>query len=281
MTAQLATGQVEAARAGADDLVEFSPSLGSLTLRALARQAQGDRVGALQDFQQAIAVEEPAEVRGSALARTLLGALYARQGQVDLAQSLYEEALEIVPQYPQALLNLAELKVAQGRYRAAEQYYEQVDDPLALLGLARVKARQGEMDEARSQWATVERILREKVAENPLDHGRELAALLLDRRALDLELELEAEKNAGLAEAIALMEAEVRNRRDAETLETYAWALSEAGRWGEAQQIIEEAIGFGTQEVGVFKRAGEIALALEKTTEAERYFAKAKAISEL
>lgn len=287
VTAQLATGQVEAARAGADELVEFSPSLGSLTLRALARQAQGDRVGALEDFQQAIAVEEPADVRGSALARTLLGDVYAGQGQVGLAQALYEEALEIVPQYPQALLNLAALKADQGQYRAAEKYYGQVDDPLALLGLARVKAQQGEMDEARSQWMIVERILREKVAENPLDHGRELAVLLLERRALDFNApdinapDFEDVDNGGLTEAIALMEAEVTNRRDAETLETYAWALSEAGRWVDAQRIIEEAIGLGTQEMGLFERAGEIALALEKTAEAEVYFAKARAVSGL
>ncbi|MEO1004427.1 MAG: hypothetical protein AAFW67_00990 [Cyanobacteria bacterium J06638_38] len=216
---KLATGQVAEANAAAAELVAFSPSMGSLTLRALARQAQGDRAGALSDFQQAIAVEQPSEARGSALARTLLGKFYAEQGQDKLAESLYREALKIEPNYPQTLLNFGELRQKQGRYRAAEKLYEQVDDPLALLGLAKIKRLRGEEAAARTQWAAAEIILREKVAVNPLDHRRELAVLLLERGD-------EADRD----EAIALMKAEVKNRRNAETLETLAWALSAMGR---------------------------------------------------
>ncbi|MEM8675170.1 MAG: hypothetical protein AAGF83_15050 [Cyanobacteria bacterium P01_G01_bin.67] len=216
---KLATGQVAEANAAAAELVAFSPSMGSLTLRALARQAQGDRAGALSDFQRAIAVEQPSEARGSALARTLLGKFYAEQGQDKLAESLYREALKIEPNYPQTLLNFGELRQQQGRYRAAEKLYEQVDDPLALLGLAKIKRLRGEEAAARTQWAAAETILREKVAVNPLDHRRELAVLLLERGD-------EADRD----EAIALMKAEVKNRRNAETLETLAWALSAMGR---------------------------------------------------
>lgn len=216
VTSQLATGQVEEANALAEELVTFSPSMGSLTLSALARQANGDHTGAVHDFQQAIAVEQPSEKRGSALARTLLGKLHAEQGQYPLAESLYREALKIVPNYPQALLNLGELRQTQKRYRAAERFYQQVDDPLALLGLANVKRLQGQEKAARVQWADAETILREKIAANPLDHRRELAELLLERG-----------DQADRKEAIALMQAEVRNRQDAQTLETYAWALAE------------------------------------------------------
>ena len=228
---KLAIGQVPEANTAAEELVAFSPSMGSLTLRALARQARGDLAGALSDFQQAIAVEQPSEVRGSALARTLLGKFYAEQGQDKLAESLYREALKIQPNYPQTLLNFGELRQQQRRYRSAEKFYNQVDDPLALLGLAKIKRLQGQEKAARIQWAAAETILREKVAANPLDHRRELAVLLLERGD-------EVDRN----EAIALMEAEVKNRRNAETLRTLAWALSEVGRKQEAQAAIEEAI---------------------------------------
>lgn len=70
VTAKLATGQVAEANIAADKLVAFSPSMGSLTLRALARQAVGDRPGALSDFQQAIALME-AEVKNRRNAETL------------------------------------------------------------------------------------------------------------------------------------------------------------------------------------------------------------------
>ncbi|MEM9088810.1 MAG: tetratricopeptide repeat protein [Cyanobacteria bacterium P01_F01_bin.53] len=267
VTAQLAIGQIAEANAGADELVEFSPSMASLTLRALARQAKGDRTGALKDFQQAIAVEQPGEARGSALARTLLGKLYADQGDHELAVSLYQEALTIAPQYPQALLNLADLKVQQGRYRAAAKLYAEVDDPLALLGLARVRALQGKDAEARSQWSTAETVLREKVAANPLDHGRELAVLLLERGDEEDQ-----------AEAIALMQAEAGNRRNAETLDTLAWALSASGRWEEAQPVIEEAIAQGIQDAEIFSRAARIETALGNTAQAETYLSKAQTL---
>ena len=219
VTSKLAVGDVAEANTIAEELVDFSPSMGSLTLRSLARHANGDRTGAIQDLQQAIAVEQPGEVRGSALARTLLGQRHAEQADLGTARRLYQEALAIVPGYPQALLDLAELESQQGNYRKAERLYAQVDDPLVLLGLARVKAAQGKAAEAQAQWAEAEVILREKVNENPLDHGRELATLLLERGNED-----------DIAEALALMEAEVQNRRDAETIAVLDWARTEASQ---------------------------------------------------
>ena len=219
LTAKLAVGDVAEANNIAEALVDFSPSMGSLTLRSLAKQAQSDRTGSMQDLRQAIAVEQPGEVRGSALARTLLGQRHAEQGEIATARKLYQEALAIVPGYPQALLDLADLEHQQGNYRKAERLYAQVDDPLALLGLARVKAVQGKTAEAQAQWAEAEVILRAKVSENPLDHRRELATLLLERGNED-----------DIAEALALMEAEVQNRRDAETVAVLDWARTEAGQ---------------------------------------------------
>ena len=229
VTAKLAVVDIADATTADDELVDFSPSMGSLTLRSLALQAQGDLPGAIRDLQQAIAVEQPGEIRGSALARTLLGKRHAEQGEVSTARALYQAALTIVPGYPQALLDLADLESQQGNYRKAERLYAQVDDPLALLGLARVKAAQGKVAEAREQWAEVEIILREKINENPLDHRRELATLLLER----------GDQN-DIVEALALMQAEVQNRRDAETLAVFDWARTEAAKHNKLSQILNE-----------------------------------------
>lgn len=51
-----------------------------------------------------------------------------------------------------------------------------------------------------------------------------------------------------VAEAIALLQTELMNRRDAKTLHLLAWAFSEAERWQKAQQTIQEAIGQGVQD---------------------------------
>jgi hypothetical protein len=41
------------------------------------------------------------------------------------------------------------------------------------------------------------------------------------------------------------MQAEVQNRRDAETLDILAWALSRAGDWQASRSAIQEAVAQG------------------------------------
>ena len=266
ITAKLAMGHVDEAGADADRLVDLHPSLGSLTLRALTRSARGDNEGALQDFQRAIAIEEPSEPRGSAQVRTLLGRFYFEQGEHALARQLYRDALEIVPNYPLANLHLAELETQLGRYRAAAGYYRQMGDPVALHGIARIKTLQGQ--DANDAWDVAETALREHIGEDHLGHRRDLAHLLLERG-----------NRVDVPEAIALMEAETMHRRDAETLDIFAWALTRAGRLQEAQQVIQEALDQGVRDAGIAYRAGEIELALNNQNQAEQFFQLAKEIN--
>ncbi|MEO0986128.1 MAG: tetratricopeptide repeat protein [Cyanobacteria bacterium J06639_14] len=261
ITSKLAIGAVEDAATIAHTLVDLSPSLGSFTLRALTRSARGDRAGALSDFQQAIAAEEPAETSGSAWTRTLLGRFYVQQGDHTLAEQLYQSALAIDADYPLALLQLAELKTQLGHYRAAERYYAQVDDPLSLLGMAHIQSLRGNTTAAHKLWQETEEILRQKIAANPLDHRQELAQLLLERGMAE-----------DVSEAIALMQAEATNRQDAETLNLLARALSAADRWQEAQKIIREALDQGVQNAEIFYRAGTIEAALDNSSQATQYF---------
>ena len=261
ITSKLAIGELQEASGLAENLVDLTPSLGSLTLKALTQSAQGKDQEAIENLQKAIALEQPDETRASALARSLLGYLYYKQGNHHLAEPLYREALKIVPNYPQALLNMGELKTRQEDYQQAEKFYTLIDDPLAQLGLARVQALQGKETFAQKQWQATELILREKVAANPLDHGRELAELLLERG-----------NPADLPEAIALTEAEVKHRRDAKTLNTLAWALSRAQRWQEAQLIMKEIMAQGFQDAEIFYRAGLIEQALSNFDQGNHYF---------
>jgi tetratricopeptide (TPR) repeat protein len=265
VTSKLAMGQLAEAETAADDLVAFTPSLGSLSLRGIARLARGNHEGALRDFQQAIAAEEPTEQRGSAQVRTFLGRLYAQQGKPEQAEQLYREALNIVPNYPLALLNLAELETRQGHYRAAKRHYEQLATPVASHGIARISALQGKP--AATEWQSAETTLRQQIDTNALGHRRDLAHLLLERGF-----------ERDVAEAIALLQTETQNRRDAETLDILAWALSRAGHWKEAQSTIREALDQGVQEAGIFYRAADIETALGNSVQAKNYIRSAQAL---
>ncbi len=260
VTAKLAMGQGQEANAIANTLVDLSPSLGSLTLRALTWVAQGEHDVALQDFQQAISAEEPSEERGSAWVRTLLGDFYFKQGHPTLAKALYQEALQIVPDYPLALLHLAELETQQGHFRLAQRYYSQMGyDPVALHGIARIKELQGQA--AEQSWQVAEATMRHQLDHHTSGHRRDLAHLLLERG------------NPGdIPEAISLMQAEANTRQDADTLALLAWALSRENRWQEAQQTIQTALALGVQDASLFYRAGTIEAALDNSTQAEQYF---------
>ena len=82
---------------------------------------------------------------------------------------------------------------------------------------------------------------------------------------------LEKNNPKDTAEALSLMQAEIRIRRDAQTLDTLAWALYNSGRIREAQQAIQSALQLGTQDAAIFYRAAAIAKALGNKQQALTY----------
>lgn len=274
ITANLAVGKVADARQAADRLIAQNPDLAALTLQALVDVSQGNDQTALQAFQQGLAAEEPEETGSSVWARTVLGRLYFKRGQLEMAEKLYQEALRVLPQYPPAVLNLAELEVRRGHYRAAEALYNKIFltsqrsptiyDHIVFRGMARVKALQGDTKSASAWRGRAEARLRRDLTN--FGHRRELARLLLERG-----------QPQDLTEALNLMQQEVRVRRDAETLDTLAWVFSRLGRWQEAQQAMQEALHGGIRDAALFERAGAIAQALGNTTQAEAFFKAAQA----
>ncbi|MEG3930237.1 hypothetical protein QT990_02965 [Microcoleus sp. T3_B1] len=277
VTSHLAMGKVSEANVAAEALVNRIPNLGSLTLRALVRESQGRDAEVLQDYRQAMAAEEPGEVAGSARARSLLGRFYARRGQFVQAKALFLEALRLVPRYPLALIYLADLETRQGNYREAEGYYSKVSaysggvatlfDRIVDRGMARVKDLQGDAIESRRLRDKAEAGLRQEQVSGGFGHRRDLASLLLEKG-----------RSQDVAEALALMQEEVKIRRDAVTLDTLAWALSASGEWQKADRVMAEIVRSGIRDAGMFYRAGAIARTLGKDAESRAYFQKSKEI---
>jgi tetratricopeptide (TPR) repeat protein len=286
VTANLAIGNLIAASQAAGKLVTRFPSISSLTLKALVKAAAGKDQEALEAFHQALQTEEVGEISSSARTRVLLGRFYYERGELELAKALYREALRISPDYPLALINLAQLEIRQGQYRAADRYYAQVIassrgtlrvfDPTVLRGRARIQQLQGNQDKAEELWMQAETQLRQSItdtsrvtetATTAFGHERDLARLLLERG-----------RSQDVAEALTLMRSQIQSRRDADTLDTFAWALSRSGEWQEAQQVIQEAIQQGIQDAGIYYRAGIIEQALGNQSKATEYFQKVEEI---
>ena len=277
VTSHLAMGKVSEANSAAEALVNRIPNLGSLTLRALVREAQGRDAEVLQDFREAMAAEEPGEVAGSARVRSLLGRFYARRGQFVQAKALFLEALRLVPRYPLALIYLADLETRQANYREAQGYYSKVSaysggaatvfDRTVDRGMARVKELQGDAIGSEKLRDKAEAGLRQEQVSGGFGHRRDLARLLLEKG-----------RSQDVAEALALMQQEVKIRRDAVTLDTLAWALSSAGDWKGADRVMAEILRSGIRDAGIFYRASAIVRNLGKDAESRAYSEKAKEI---
>lgn len=279
VTANLALGKVDEAAKAADALANRIANLNTLSLRALVNQARGKDAEALRDFKQALAAEEPGEIGSSARTRTLLGRFYSQRGQLQQAEALYREALRLVPRYSLAWVHLAELQARQGRYQEASRAYLQVlpdskgaatvYDSAVARGMARLKALQGD-DRASQEWLLkAETALRQQTAaageSSKFGHRRDLALLLLERG-----------RPQDVAEALTLMQEEVKLRRDAPTLETWARALLQSGDAAKAERAIEEAMRWGVRDAAIFYRACAIAKALGKEERARSYFQQAR-----
>jgi tetratricopeptide (TPR) repeat protein len=276
VTAHLATGRVDAALLAAEELAGRLPTIGSLTLRALVNVARGADAAAEADFRRAIGAEESGEAGGSAYARTLLGRFHAARGRLTVARDLYQEALRILPEYPLALVLLAELDARVGAHQAAERHLSKVTtisadptvfDHVVFRTMARLKTLQRDRAGANALWDHAEARLRRDVAEGAFGHRRELAHLWLERGHPD-----------DRARALALMRVEAGVRRDAETLGVLAWALAANGRLAEARETLREALRSGIRDARLHYRAGMIEQALGNRTRAEAFFRSAAEI---
>ena len=267
-TNYLALGEVSIARKNADTLIQRVPTLGNFALKALVEVAQGQDDTAIKDFQAAIATEEPEEAGSSAWVRTLLGRFYYKRGQLQQAEELYQSAVEILPKYPPALLNLAELSIRQGKLDRATQLYDRffltsqksptIYDHVALRGLSRVQRLQGNLTQSHQTWERAVSRLRSDLS--GFGHRRELAQLLLERG-----------QQTDRVEALALMQTEIKVRQDAETWSTLAATHFQMGQLAAAQQAIQAALKSGIRDPAITDRAAVIAQASGQSVQAQLY----------
>jgi tetratricopeptide (TPR) repeat protein len=133
-------------------------------------------------MQMAVPAGAP-KTESAAWALTQLGNLYFNTRRVDEAAKQYEAALRAFNGYHLALAALGKVRAAQGRYDDAISLYQQavniIPQPVTLAALGDLYAKTGNMTQAQLQYDTVE-VIAKLAAINQQIYNRELSLFYSD-----------------------------------------------------------------------------------------------------
>lgn len=178
-------------------LVELQPQkVSSWSRLSHLAEARGDLNEAAKLMEKAIDAPFPRPLSppAAAWARTILGELEAKRGNLAEARRQYMWALHKYPEYPLAVEFMADLDVWEGRPDAAEAGYRQLlkrnIDPKIQINLARLIERRGMKEEAARLRSEALRFYEKVVASGNEGYLRPLAMLELSagnyKRAAEL-----------------------------------------------------------------------------------------------
>ncbi len=289
--ALLELGDYEKAEAAYKKMEELEPNTVPTETR-LARLAilKGETEIARKKYMQALA-QARADMSPSpeiiAWCYWQLGEVARGSGQHEASARFYRDALKVFPEYPHAVASLAQLRASQGELNEALVVFERIvakrPDPHDAATLGDLYKLKGREREAQDQYSTVERLSKSTPLYAAL-YNRHLVLFWADR---DMKIE----------EAYALAKEEYETRRDIYGADAFAWAALKAGKVGEADAAIKDALRLGTEDAHLFYHAGMIARAkgdgvaaaafLRRTLKLDKHFdllqsrIAAKALAEL
>ncbi len=221
-------------------------------------------------FALALALDQSVPDRETvAWCRWQLGEVAFAQGDYDVAEQRYREALTTFPDYYRAVASLGRVLAARGDLPGAIAQYEQVTkrlpDPTYVAALGDLYKLAGREREAQAQYTLVEQIARLS-ALNGTIYNRQLALFYADH---DMKP----------AEAYEQATREYQARHDIYGADAVAWAALKAGKLAEAQAAMKEALKFNTKDARLLYHAGLIARAAGDKAAAADYLKHALALN--
>ncbi|HMI87696.1 MAG TPA: tetratricopeptide repeat protein [Polyangiaceae bacterium] len=245
--ALLELGELEEADRAAQRMMDLKPSLASYSRVSYLQWLAGNTCAATESARLAIdAGGDPHDAEPRAWMLVQAAMLFWHAGDYAGADAGFRQALEVVGEYPPALVGRGRVAMAEGDATRAAAFYDRAwrASPLVetawLLGEARELA--GDEDGARRAFALAEK------------EGK-----TSDRRTLSL---MYSSRKTNAVEALRLAEEERAARGDIYTEDALAWALYRNGRYGDAETAIRRARRYGTEDGRLLFHEGAIAKAL-------------------
>jgi len=261
--ANVELGNYKDAERAAQWMLDLRPgNVPALTRAAFLRELFGDIEGAIDFMQDAYQRTPYVEYEDRAWTLTQLAHLHLTVGRLDNAEKLLKSAFALYPEYHYALANLGKLRIAQGRpddaVQAFRDLYRVAPHPENLYLLAKALNSSGHIEEAKKAFTDFEqKALTESGTTD--NSNRELIYYFVD-----------VARNS--SEALRIARIETGRRRDAPTLEAYAWALHASGKTADARREMDAALEVGIRDAVSFYHAGVISMQSGDLAAAKNYF---------
>lgn len=260
--ADIALGDYDDAVKSAQWMLNMLPNnIPGLLIGAQLRVVYGDSNGALEFLRQAASEISPEDVEEQARIANRIAEIQIETGKGASAEQTLLGVQQLFPEYPATLMNLARVRFSQQRYADAAALLAKIahehSQAAALFELARAQMLASRSHEAQSAMQWLEDESKES---GQYDDSKLYLARLYE------------ETPGKAAEALRLSQQLVSNRHDVWTLDAYAWALYENGRFSEADTAIQKALAVGIQSAQIFDHAAHISQKLNHEAEAAKYF---------
>ncbi len=242
-------------------MVDTRPNMESYARVAAVRSLYGDAKGAIEAMSLAARVADPSDREAKAWCIAHLGDEYFKIGKFAEAETQYDFALQIFPNYYFGLAGKGRARAAFGDLENAVKFYTEaqtrVPTTLTVISLGDVYAKLGNAEKAKEQYDLAVFI------EQKLGN--------IDQRTLAL---MWADQDIKLDESLTIAEKEHAARKDVFTADIYAWCLYKKGNFAEAKKISQEALRLKTKNALFFYHAGMIEKALGNNKAAKEFLQK-------
>jgi tetratricopeptide (TPR) repeat protein len=261
----IADAQIELGRysAAADTLqrwVDLRPELSTYARISYFRELHGDIGGALAAMRLAVSAGGDTPENFSYV-ETLVGNLHLTRGAYGDAHAAYRRVLGADPDYAPAKFGLAQIEAGRGELASAIRRYREVVRVLPLpeyaIALGDAEQAAGRTPAARRGYALAHEQIRMETARGV---------------NTDAELALFEADHGSPSTAVALARDGWRYAPSVNSADSYAWALSQAGRDERALALSREAMRLGSRDPAFLYHAGEIARRAGRPARAKALF---------
>ncbi|HMT08725.1 MAG TPA: tetratricopeptide repeat protein, partial [Pyrinomonadaceae bacterium] len=164
--ASIAMGKYPQAIESAQKMVDLRPDSQSYSRIALLRSLHGDHKGAVEMYQLSIRIADPTDKEAQAWSLTQLAGEYFKVGNLSEATKAVDQALLILPEYPNALIAKARYAAVTGNLASAEAILSQLNSRIklseALILTGDIARRKGDTATAMSYYDQAEKVERDQ-----------------------------------------------------------------------------------------------------------------------